>query len=39
MEADVQVYELMNGGSVPFDEEAARDLAQRHFRATALKDR
>lgn len=31
VEADVQVYELMNGGSLPFDEGAARDLAQRHF--------
>ncbi len=31
VEADVQVYELMNGGSLPFDEAAARDLAQRHF--------
>ena len=31
VEADVQVYELMNGGSLPFDQKAARDLAQRHF--------
>ena len=31
VEADVQVYELMNGGRLPFDEEAARDLARRHF--------
>ena len=31
VEADVQVYELMNGGSLPFDEGAARNLAQRHF--------
>ena len=31
VEADVQVYALMNGGSLPFDEKAARDLAQRHF--------
>jgi pimeloyl-ACP methyl ester carboxylesterase len=31
VEADVQVYELMNGGSLPFDEAAARDLAERHF--------
>jgi len=31
VEADVQVYELMNGGRLPFDEKAARDLARRHF--------
>ena len=31
VEADVQVYELMNGGSLPFDEKAARDLARWHF--------
>lgn len=30
VEADVQVYESMNG-SLPFDEDAARDLARRHF--------
>jgi pimeloyl-ACP methyl ester carboxylesterase len=31
VEADVQIYELMNGGIRPFDEGAARDLARRHF--------
>jgi pimeloyl-ACP methyl ester carboxylesterase len=30
VEADVQVYELMNG-SLPLTEAAARSLAQRHF--------
>jgi hypothetical protein len=29
--AVVQVYERMNGGSLPFDEAAARELAERHF--------
>jgi pimeloyl-ACP methyl ester carboxylesterase len=30
VEADVQVYEAMNG-TLPFDEDAARDLARQHF--------